>query len=152
MLSSCATKASLSKDFDLNLVPQNVSVQDITFSFDIDGVIIKSADTFIETFLAQYLTNISNYISVEYNIILDEGEFLNIYKESQISTIFKPSDHYMRKWYSWNSKNIDEVRAKINIYDSLENINVSVDIYKGGSREYPEYLITLPVKFNFIEE
>jgi hypothetical protein len=105
----------------------------------------------MESFLTQYLKSISNYISTEYNIILDEEEFLSVYKESQVSTIFKPSDHYMRKWYSWTAKKIDDVRAKINIYDSLENVNVSVDVYKGGSREYPEYLITLPVKLSFIE-
>jgi hypothetical protein len=152
MISSCKTTASLAKDLDLNLVPQKVSVQDITFSFDIDGEIIKLADTFIESFLRQYLESISNYISAQHNIILDEAEFLSICKEYQLSTIFKPSDHYMRKWYSWTSKKMDDLRVKITIYDSLEDVNVSVDIYKGGSREYPEYLISLPVKLNFIEE
>jgi hypothetical protein len=152
MISSCRTTAQISKELDLGSVPQIVSVQDITFNLDIDGEIIKSADKFIEMFLKEHFNKIGGGILTKYNIVLDEKEFLSAYKELQVSNVFEQSDHYLRKWYSWASKKVNDFRAVIIIYDSSGSINVSVDICKGGSREFPEYSIGLPIEINLIEK
>jgi hypothetical protein len=152
MILSCKTVAQISKELDLRSVPQIVPVQNITFNFDSDGEIINSADKFIEVFLQEHFKKISNSILTEYNIVLDEKEFLSSYEESQALNIFEQSDHYLRKWYSWGSKKIEDFRAVITIYDSSGNINVNVEICRGGTREFPEYLIGLPIEINIIGE
>jgi hypothetical protein len=58
----------------------------------------------------------------------------------------------MKKWYSWNSKKVDEIRAVIIIYDSLEEMHATVDVHKGGSREFPKYYKNLSFDINIIIE
>jgi hypothetical protein len=147
VFSSCTT-AQIPKDFDLELVPHIVSVQDITFSFDTNGEIINFSEEAIEAFLIGNLSEINDMVLDAYDIVLDEEEFLNMHKKYPLMTVFKPTDHYMRKWYSWISEDIADFRSKITIYDSLGSVRVAVDIHKGGSREFPEYFISLPIEFN----
>jgi hypothetical protein len=144
---SCET-LKIPENLDIEAIPQKVSVQEIRFSFDIEGKIINSAEQIIEEYCKKYLSEINNIVLSEYNIILDEEDFTNEYEKNKLSTIFEESDHYMKKRYSWHSRNVDEFRAIIIFYDSLEEMHATVDIHKGGSREFPEYYKSLPLNIN----
>jgi hypothetical protein len=147
VFSSCTT-AQIPKDLEFKLIPHIVAVQDITFSFDTNGEVINFSEEFIEAFLIENLSKIKDMVLYSHDIVLDEEEFLSLYKKNPLSTVFKPTDRYMRKLYSWISEDVADFRSKITIYDSLGNVRVAVDIYKGGSREFPEDFISLPIEFN----
>jgi hypothetical protein len=150
MFSSCKS-VEIPKDLDLNLEPHTVPVQDITFSFDTGGELKNSSKEIIETFLAEHLSEINSIVLTKYNIVLDEEEFFKAYTSSPSLDIFKPGDHYMKEWFSWVSKGLADFRSKITIYDSAGTLYAAVDVYKGGSREFPESSVNLPIEFK-IEE
>jgi hypothetical protein len=150
MVSSCMS-VEIPKDLDLSLEPRTVPVQDITFSFDSGGELINSSEKIIEVFLAEHLSEITGMVVTKYGITLDEEEFFTTYKKSP-QDAFKPSDHYMKQWFSWTSKGLADFRSKITIYDSAGILYAAVDINKGGSREFPAYSASLPIDFKLEEE